>query len=72
MVYKSYQEEYKKIFLILTLQTKEGCNTSPSAERFTFVRCEAMSKVQKRYSLERVTETPHYIPTLDYDFYVCF
>lgn len=48
MVYKSYQEEYKKIFLILTLQTKEGCNTSPSAERFTFVRCEAMSKVQKR------------------------
>jgi hypothetical protein len=53
MVYKSYQEEYKKIFLILTLQTKEGCNTSPSAERFTFVRCEAMSKVQKRHSLPK-------------------
>ena len=30
---------------------KKGCNPQPSAERFTFVRCEAMSKVQKRYSL---------------------
>ena len=30
---------------------KKGCNPWPSAERFTFVRCEAMSKVQKRYSL---------------------
>lgn len=27
---------------------KKGCNPWPSAERFTFVRCEAMSKVQKR------------------------
>ena len=32
---------------------KKGCNPWPSAERFTFVRCEAMSKVQKRYSLPK-------------------
>ena len=30
---------------------KKGCNPWPSAERFTFVRRAAMSKVQKRYSL---------------------
>lgn len=33
--------------------TKKGCNPSPPQERFTFVRCEAMSKVQKRYSLPK-------------------
>ena len=33
--------------------SKKGCNPWPSAERFTFVRCEAMSKVQKRYSLTK-------------------
>ena len=38
---------------------KKGCNPWPSAGAFSFVRREAMSKVQKRYSLERVTETPH-------------
>lgn len=32
---------------------KKGCNPSPPQERFTFVRCEAMSKVQKRYSLPK-------------------
>lgn len=32
---------------------KKGCNPWPSAERFTFVRCEAMSKMQKRYSLPK-------------------
>ena len=32
---------------------KKGCNPWPSAERFTFVRREAMSKMQKRYSLTK-------------------
>ena len=45
MVYKSYQEEYKKFF-DLTLQTKRGEIHLPPQERFTFVRRGAMSKVQ--------------------------
>ena len=32
---------------------KKGCNPWPSAERFSFVRCAAMSKLQKRYSLTK-------------------
>lgn len=32
---------------------KKGCNPWPSAGAFSFVRCEAMSKVQKRYSLPK-------------------
>ena len=32
---------------------KKGCNPWPSAERFSFVRCAAMSKLQKRYSLSK-------------------
>ena len=32
---------------------KKGCNPSSPQERFTFVRREAMSKVQKRYSLPK-------------------
>ena len=30
---------------------KRGATHGPPQERFTFVHCEAMSKVQKRYSL---------------------
>lgn len=32
---------------------KRGATRGPRQERFSFVRCEAMSKVQKRYSLPK-------------------
>ena len=33
--------------------TRDTPSLEPSAERFSFVRCAAMSKLQKRYSLTK-------------------
>ena len=33
--------------------TRDTPSLEPSAERFSFVRCAAMSKLQKRYSLSK-------------------
>ena len=43
----------KTQWIFWTVRVKKGVQPSSPQERFTFVRCEAMSKVQKRYSLPK-------------------
>jgi len=51
---------------------KRGATRSPRQERFPLYATQWCQRCKNVTLCQRVTETPRDIPTVDYDFYVCF